>query len=31
VVRVHRTFALGSMSYPEWFADRIAEHVPARH
>jgi len=30
VQSVHRTFALGSMSYPAWFTDRIAEHVPAR-
>jgi DNA-binding Lrp family transcriptional regulator len=30
VVTVHRTFALGSMTYPGWFADRIAEHLPAR-
>jgi DNA-binding Lrp family transcriptional regulator len=30
VVSVHRTFALGSMSYPGWFADRIAAHVPSR-
>lgn len=30
VVSVHRTFALGSMSYPGWFTDRIADHVPVR-
>jgi len=30
VQSVHRTFALGSMSYPAWFTDRIAEHVPGR-
>ncbi len=30
VQSVHRTFALGSVSYPAWFTDRIAEHVPAR-
>ncbi|HLN51080.1 MAG TPA: winged helix-turn-helix transcriptional regulator [Thermoplasmata archaeon] len=28
VVRVRRTFALGSRSYPGWFTDRLAEHVP---
>ena len=27
---VHRTFALGSRSYPAWFRDRIADHVPSR-
>ncbi len=30
VAVVHRTFALGSTTYPEWFADRIAGHAPAR-
>jgi DNA-binding Lrp family transcriptional regulator len=30
VVSVRRTFALGSMTYPAWFKDRIAEHVVAR-
>jgi DNA-binding Lrp family transcriptional regulator len=29
VTRVRRTFALGSMSYPAWFADRLAEKVNA--
>jgi DNA-binding Lrp family transcriptional regulator len=29
VVAVHRTFALGSRTYPEWFTDRLAERVPA--
>lgn len=27
VTSVRRTFALGSMSYPAWFGDRIAEHA----
>jgi DNA-binding Lrp family transcriptional regulator len=27
VTKVRRTFALGSMSYPTWFADRIAERL----
>lgn len=27
VTRVRRTFALGSMSYPSWFADRLADRV----
>jgi len=27
---VRRTFALGSMTYPTWFTDRIAEYVGAR-
>jgi DNA-binding Lrp family transcriptional regulator len=26
---VHRTFALDSRSYPTWFTERVAEHVPA--
>jgi DNA-binding Lrp family transcriptional regulator len=30
VVRVVRTFPLGSRTYPAWFADRVADHVPAR-
>jgi len=30
VVRVRRTFALGSMSYPAWLSERLAERVPAR-
>ena len=30
VVRVRRTFPLGSASYPAWFGDRIAEHVTVR-
>jgi DNA-binding Lrp family transcriptional regulator len=30
VVRVRRTFALGSMPYPSWFRDRIREHLPRR-
>lgn len=28
VLSVRRTFALGSRSYPTWFSDRIAEHLP---
>lgn len=27
VTRVRRTFALGSMAYPSWFGDRIADRV----
>jgi len=27
VSKIRRTFALGSMSYPTWFADRIADRV----
>ena len=30
VVSVRRTFALGSRSYPTWFADQVAAHVPQR-
>jgi DNA-binding Lrp family transcriptional regulator len=30
VKAVRRTFALGSMTYPGWFTDRIADQVPAR-
>jgi DNA-binding Lrp family transcriptional regulator len=30
VTKVRRTFALGSMSYPEWFGDRITEHLRPR-
>ncbi len=30
VVRVRRTFPLGSASYPTWFTERIAEHVHRR-
>ena len=30
VVRVRRTFALGSRTYPDWFTERIAERVPVR-
>jgi DNA-binding Lrp family transcriptional regulator len=30
VTSVRRTFALGSMTYPTWFLDRIADHVSAR-
>ncbi len=30
VVRIHRTFPLGSATYPAWFADRIADQVHAR-
>jgi len=30
VVRVQRTFALGSKTYPTWFADRISERVVPR-
>ena len=30
VARVRRTFALGSMTYPDWFTERIADRVPAR-
>jgi DNA-binding Lrp family transcriptional regulator len=29
VVRVHRTFALGSTSYSGWWADQIGAHIPA--
>jgi DNA-binding Lrp family transcriptional regulator len=30
VASVRRTFALGSMTYPGWFTDRVASHVHAR-
>jgi DNA-binding Lrp family transcriptional regulator len=30
VVKVRRTFPLGSAMYPQWFGDRIGEHVRAR-
>ena len=30
VASVRRTFALGSRTYPTWFADRVAAHVPQR-
>lgn len=30
VVRIRRTFPLGSASYPAWFADRLGDRVPAR-
>lgn len=30
VESVHRTFALGSKTYPTWFTDRIRGHVAAR-
>jgi DNA-binding Lrp family transcriptional regulator len=30
VAQVQRTFPLGSMSYPAWFAERVSEHVPRR-
>jgi hypothetical protein len=30
VIHVRRTFALGSMAYPTWLTDRIADQVPAR-
>lgn len=30
VVRIRRTFALGSATYSAWFADRFAGQVPAR-
>jgi DNA-binding Lrp family transcriptional regulator len=30
VAKVRRTFALGSMNYPGWFAERIADHLRPR-
>lgn len=30
VEQIHRTFALGSATYVEWFADRIASHARSR-
>ncbi|MFZ3356313.1 MAG: Lrp/AsnC family transcriptional regulator [Thermoplasmata archaeon] len=30
VTKVHRTFPLGSATYPQWFADRIGEQISAR-